>query len=144
MLKFLRFAAVVSVVLLTSITACSSTKLPQNTSSASDLAQSNSSDATPEIALAIHLRQMGAKFYGAYWCSYCHKQKDLFGKEAVSQLDYVECDPAGKNSRAALCQKANIKGFPTWEINGKQYEGFQSLQHLAELSGYRGDRNFRN
>lgn len=144
MLKSLRFSAVASVVLLALTTACSATKLPQDTSSAPASAQINSSDASPEVALAIHLRQKGAKFYGAYWCAFCHKQKDLFGKEAVSQLDYVECDPAGENSRAALCQQANIKGFPTWEINGQQYEGMQSLQNLADLSGYTGDRNFRH
>jgi hypothetical protein len=151
MLKSLRFAAVVSVVLLALTTACSSTKSSQNTSSASNSqssttasAQTSSSAATPEVALAIHLRQSGAKFYGAYWCPYCNKQKELFGKEAFNQIDYVECDPAGKNARPALCQQANIEGFPTWEIKGKKYGGLQPLQDLADISGYRGDRNFRN
>jgi hypothetical protein len=40
--------------------------------------------------------------------------------------------------------KANIQGFPTWEIKGKQYKGEKSLAELANLSGYQGDRKFKN
>lgn len=151
MLKSLRFAAVVSVVLLALTTACASTKPSQDTSSASNSqnsttasAQTSSSAATPEVALAMHLKQIGAKLYGAHWCPYCHKQKALFGKEAFSQLDYVECDRGGKDARPELCRQANIKSFPTWEIKGKKYGGLMSLQDLADISGYRGDRNFKN
>ncbi len=99
-----------------------------------------------EIALARHLRQIGAKEYSAYWCPHCHDQKMLFGKEAAKLIDSVECDPKGQNSRAEICQAgaANIKGFPTWEINGQFVSGTQSLEKLAELSGYTGPRNFQN
>jgi uncharacterized membrane protein/glutaredoxin len=97
-----------------------------------------------EIALAQHLKQMGAKMYGAFWCPHCQEQKQLFGKEAVAQLDYVECDPKGQNARPEMCQAAKIQGFPTWEINGRFYQGTQSLTKLADLSNYRGDRRFRN
>lgn len=97
-----------------------------------------------EIALARHLRQIGAKEYGAYWCPHCHDQKMLFGKEAAAIIDYVECDAKGQNSRTEVCQAAgaNIKGFPTWEIKGQFYSGTQSLEQLAEFSGYTGPRNF--
>lgn len=144
MLNFLRFAAASSLVLFPLMTACSSTKSSQNISSVSASAPTNSLAATPEMALANHLKQIDAKLYGTHWCPYCHKQKSLFGNEAFSQLDYVECDPAGKNARPDLCQKANIEGFPTWEIKGKKYGGLMSLQDLADLSGYSGDRNFKN
>ena len=99
-----------------------------------------------ELALARHLREIGAKEYGAYWCPHCHDQKMLFGKEAGAIIDYVECDPKGQNSRAQLCQAAaaNVKGFPTWEIKGQFYSGTQSLEKLADLSGYTGPRNFQN
>ena len=97
-----------------------------------------------EIALARHLKQIGAKEYGAYWCPHCHEQKELFGKQAASILDYVECDPKGKNSRTQLCEAAKIQGFPTWEINGKLYAGTQSLEKLAQVSGYTGPTNFRS
>jgi len=99
-----------------------------------------------QLALARHLREIGAKEYGAYWCPHCHDQKMLFGKEAGALIDYVECDPRGQNSRAQLCQAAaaNVKGFPTWEIKGQFYSGTQSLEKLADVSGYTGPRNFQN
>ena len=99
-----------------------------------------------QLALVRHLREIGAKEYGAYWCPHCHDQKMLFGKEAAALIDYVECDPRGQNSRAEICQAAgaNIKGFPTWEIKGQFYSGTQSLEKLADLSGYTGPRTFQN
>jgi len=99
-----------------------------------------------QLALARHLGEVGAKEYGAYWCPHCHEQKMLFGKEAAALIDYIECDPKGQNSRAEICQAAgaNIKGFPTWEIKGQFYSGTQSLEKLADLSGYTGPRNFQN
>ena len=99
-----------------------------------------------QLALVRHLREIGAKEYGAYWCPHCQDQKMLFGKEAAALIDYIECDPRGQNSRAEICQAAaaNVKGFPTWEIKGQFYSGTQSLEKLADLSGYTGPRNFQN
>lgn len=99
-----------------------------------------------EIALAKHLKSIGAKMYSAYWCPHCHDQKQLFGRQAVQDLPYVECDPAGQNSQTAVCQAKSdqVTGYPTWEINGKFYNGTQSLEQLADASGYQGSRNFRN
>lgn len=97
-----------------------------------------------EIALATHLKQVGAKMYGAFWCPHCHDQKQLFGREASSQINYIECDPKGKNPQPDLCEAANVQSYPTWEINGKLVSGTQSLEELAELSGYQGLRNFQN
>lgn len=106
--------------------------------------QTRPSTVTPEVALASHLKQIGAKFYGTYWCPYCTKQKDLFGAQAFRQINYIECDEKGRNGRPDLCIKANISRFPTWEIKGRLYSGLQSLQELADLSGYQGDRNFKS
>ncbi|OIP70385.1 MAG: hypothetical protein AUK43_09685 [Oscillatoriales cyanobacterium CG2_30_40_61] len=89
-----------------------------------------------EIALARHLTKTGAKEYGAYWCSHCYDQKQLFGKEAFAIINYIECTTDGKNSQTQLCEKAGIQGFPTWEIRGKLYPGIQPLEKLAELSNY--------
>lgn len=97
-----------------------------------------------EMALARHLKSVDAKFYGAYWCPYCHAQEELLGKAAFSEINYIECDPRGKNAQPDLCMAANIQGFPTWEINGKFYQGLQSLDELAEISGYQGNRNFQH
>jgi thiol-disulfide isomerase/thioredoxin len=90
-----------------------------------------------EISLAQHLTKTKAKMYGAFWCGHCHEQKEMFGEAAWNQIDYIECDPKGKNSRSDICKTAKIKGFPTWEINDRLYLGKQSLDKLSELSGYR-------
>lgn len=98
-----------------------------------------------ELQLARHLKNIGAKEYMAWWCPHCHQQKQLFGLEAYALIDHVECDPEGKdNPRPELCKAADIKGFPTWEINGKLYPNVQPLNKLAELSGYKGPTNFKN
>jgi chemotaxis protein histidine kinase CheA len=101
-------------------------------------------DVTAEVALANHLTQSGARMYAAYWCSYCERQQQLFGAAAVQQLEIIECDPRGENPQVDRCRAANISGFPTWEINGQQYPGLQSLDRLANLSGYDGPRDFSN
>lgn len=99
---------------------------------------------TAEIELAKHLTAIGAKEFVAWWCPRCHEQKSLFGKEAVALITKVECDPAGKvNPQPQLCIDTGIKGFPSWQINGQIYPGIQTLEKLAQISGYQGDRNFR-
>lgn len=87
--------------------------------------------------LAQHLRQIGAKMYGAYWCGHCQSQKELFG-QAFNQIRYIECDPRGRNPQPQLCAQAGIEGYPTWEIRGRKYPGVQPLATLARLSNYRG------
>lgn len=97
-----------------------------------------------EIDLGRHLKKVEAKMYGAYWCPHCYEQKQLFGKQAFSDINYIECAPDGKNSQTNLCVKADIRGYPTWEINGKKVEsGLQPLEKLAELSGYKGSLKFK-
>ena len=103
----------------------------------------STSAVSAEVALASHLTRIGAKMYGTYWCPYCRRQEELF-KEAVRQLTIIECDPNGTNPQPDLCNAANVSSYPTWEINGQLYRGMRSLQDLADLSGYRGDRNFRS
>lgn len=124
------------------IVGCAPAESPQGASPASH--PSALAKAAPAVtALATHLSEIDAKMFGAYWCPYCQKQKEMFGA-AVSQIDYVECDPEGENSRTQLCRDADIQGFPAWEINGQLYTGLRSLNELADLSGYEGDRNFNN
>jgi len=96
-----------------------------------------------EIELAAHLTEIGAKKYGAYWCPHCFEQKQLFGKEAFSKINYIECDPKGKNAQPQVCKGAGVKSYPNWEINGELIEGVKTLDELADLSGYQGSRNFK-
>jgi uncharacterized membrane protein len=97
---------------------------------------------TDALSLAKYLSQQGSKMYGAYWCSHCHEQKELFGKEATLSLPYVECDPQGANSKTADCRAAGVEGYPTWDIKGKKLSGTQPLETLAKESGYTGSMNF--
>jgi uncharacterized membrane protein len=96
-----------------------------------------------EIALAKHLKSSGAKMFSAFWCPHCYEQKQLFGKEAFAEINSIECDPKGVNPQTQLCQDTKIQGFPSWQINGQLYPGTQTLERLAELSGYQGSKDFR-
>ncbi|UBF28924.1 hypothetical protein K9N68_14415 [Kovacikia minuta CCNUW1] len=97
-----------------------------------------------EVALARHLKNIGAKMYGAYWCPHCHEQMAAFGRQAALQVPYIECAEDGKNARPDLCKAANIEGYPTWKIKGQTLTGTQSLEELATASGYRGSRSFKS
>eukprot|EP01018_Ginkgo_biloba_P038669 Gb_11132 [translate_table: standard] len=91
------------------------------------------------ISLAEHLRSVGAKLYGAFWCSHCFEQKQMFGHEAMDILDYVECYPNGYRKGvkiAKACEDANIQGFPTWIVKGQVLSGEQVFDELARISGF--------
>lgn len=96
-----------------------------------------------EMELAKHLTATGAKKYGAFWCPHCYDQKQLFGKEAFAAVNYLECDPKGKDPQREACLAAGIQSFPTWEIDGKFYPGTKTLAELAELSKYTGNSEFK-
>ncbi|WP_267383674.1 vitamin K epoxide reductase family protein [Cyanobacterium sp. uoEpiScrs1] len=96
-----------------------------------------------EIALAKHLTAIGAKKYGTFWCPHCFEQKQLFGKEAFREIDYIECAPDGKNPDPQACIRAGVKSYPTWEIKGQVLRGTQLPKKLAEVSGYEGPMNFK-
>ncbi|KAL2643743.1 hypothetical protein R1flu_011330 [Riccia fluitans] len=94
---------------------------------------------TREISLAKHLQSIGAKMYGAFWCSHCYEQKQMFGREAMKYVDYVECYPDGYRKGVQLakaCDAANIQGFPTWIIKGQTYSGEQDFDGLVRASGF--------
>ncbi|GAB2216088.1 hypothetical protein Droror1_Dr00023855 [Drosera rotundifolia] len=95
------------------------------------------------ISLAKHLRSIGAKVYGAFWCSHCLEQKEIFGAEAAKLLDYVECFPDGYRKGVKidkLCANAGIEGFPTWVINGQVLSGEKELSELASISRFKIDQ----
>lgn len=98
-------------------------------------AEAESEQASSLESFAKCLTEKGMKFYGASWCSWCAKQKELFA-EAVQYLPYVECVDEGSDELTAECQEAGISGFPTWQLpNGELVSGFKTLEELSELSG---------
>lgn len=86
------------------------------------------------VELAKCLTEKEVKFYGASWCFWCNKQKEVFGK-AAEYLPYIECSDEGKEEINSRCKDEGIQGFPTWEFNGEKSMGFKSINELAELSG---------
>ena len=95
-------------------------------------------------ALAEHLSDEGALFYGAEWCPHCQEQKRLFGASA-SRLPYIECAPGGPNGpQSRSCSAAGVRSYPTWIINGRATVGeVLSLAQLADASGFQGADTFR-
>lgn len=90
-------------------------------------------------ALATHLEQRDAKFYGASWCANCQEQKRLFGR-AAHRLPYVECAPNGpKGTMSFTCAGAGVQTFPTWVIRGRTYTEVIQPEQLARRSGFDWD-----
>jgi len=88
-------------------------------------------------ALAIHLRETDARFYGAYWCPSCQEQKQIF-EASAHRLPYVECTPDGRNGGLNFTCVANeVKDYPTWVINGRRSVGLVSVDQLATLSRFK-------
>jgi len=87
-------------------------------------------------ALATHLDEEGARYYGASWCPACQEQEDLFGASS-DRLPFVECHPRGRGGlMASACVSAGIESFPTWIINGERHEGILTPEELAQLSDF--------
>ena len=88
-------------------------------------------------ALAMHLDENGARFYGAYWCPACQRQKEIFAASA-ERLPYVECTPQGRNGPLSLdCEDARISDYPTWTIGGRRVTGVLDPAALARASRFR-------
>ena len=61
-------------------------------------------------ALADHLRESGAVFYGAYWCPHCQAQKQMFGAAARSSRTSSVTRAAPTPSPVA-CQAAGVRAL---------------------------------
>ncbi len=95
------------------------------------LLEKSSTKSTKYDSFAMCLAEKGAKFYGAFWCPHCQKQKEMF--EWSDKLPYVECStPDGKNQTQA-CKDAKIESYPTWIFaDGSTLSGEVPLEKLAE------------
>jgi uncharacterized membrane protein len=93
-------------------------------------------ESPPEAtSLAARLKKAGAQMYGAFWCSHCYDQKQIFGQEAMAEFPYVECFPDGWKQgieMAPACKAANLEGFPTWVIGSEKLEGAKTLEELQD------------
>ena len=88
-------------------------------------------------ALAVHLADTGAKFYGAFWCPKCQEQKALFGS-SEKRLPYVECTPSGRSGPPnSVCVAKDVNSYPTWIIDGRRYTGLQTVRSLEKASRFK-------
>jgi len=87
-------------------------------------------------ALAVHLGESGARFFGTYWCPNCQQQKALF-EASAERLPYVECTPGGRGGPVnPACVANEVTNYPTWIIRGSRHTGVISVAELARLSGF--------
>jgi glutaredoxin len=87
------------------------------------------------IELAKMMREKGISMYGTYWCPHCSRQKDLFGKEAWTYINYVECSPKGYGFNG-ICK--NVDGYPTFMDKRRKvdFSGERALEDLAKQVGF--------
>ncbi len=85
--------------------------------------------------LAQCLTDKGAKFYGAFWCPHCQREKAMFGNSA-RLLPYVECSTADGQGQLPVCNEKNIDGYPTWIFaDGSRMSGEIAPKDLAAKAG---------
>jgi len=78
------------------------------------------------------LKDKGAIFYGAFWCSHCNAQKKLFGS-SVKLLPYVECSTLDGKGQNQECTDKGVKSYPTWDFaDGSRLTGELTLEQLSE------------
>ena len=83
-------------------------------------------------AFATCLKDKGAVFYGAFWCTHCQAQKKLFGS-SQKLLPYVECSTPDASGQTQACIDKKITGYPTWEFaDGSRLTEEIQLAQLAE------------
>ncbi len=81
------------------------------------------------------LTEKDVKFYGAFWCPHCARQKQLFG-DALEKINYIECSLPDRSGQTSICIGKNITGYPTWEFtDGTRLSGEQTLEKLSQKSG---------
>ena len=97
-------------------------------------ASSTATASGPNLALAQCLKDKGVVFYGAFWCTHCKKQKDLFA-DAIPAIPYVECSTPDGNEQMQICKDKGIRSYPTWKFpDGSELTGEQQLATLAASS----------
>lgn len=79
-----------------------------------------------EVVICIGER---AELFTQLGCHACEIQEEIFG-DNYKYLTITNCFFEGKE-----CIEKNIRGTPTWVINGEQYLGARQIDKLKELTG---------
>lgn len=78
------------------------------------------------------LSKKGIIIYGVYTDAQTQRQKQSFGQD-FSYLNYVECKDPNTGMTKKECLE--YKRYPVWLINEKEVYGFQTVDHLSDLTG---------
>ncbi len=92
-----------------------------------------SSSSPRALKIGEDMKELNTRFFGAYWCSHCYDQKQRMGREAMANVQYIECSPEGLNSQTSICKERGVPGYPTWEIGGNLYPGEMYLDELEDI-----------
>ena len=85
---------------------------------------------SPQDIFARCLTDNSMVLYGAYWCSHCKNQKEMFGS-SFEYIEYVEC-----TDNEFKCKTDGVSGYPTWkDAGGKNYPGEKTFEVLSQISG---------
>ena len=84
------------------------------------------------VNLANNLKTAGLVLYGYDTDTQTGKQLSIFG-QALSGLNYVECDPQAAHSNADECLAKGIENYPVWVKGDQKYPGYKSLSELEKL-----------
>ncbi|MBI2548224.1 hypothetical protein HYW21_02640 [Candidatus Woesearchaeota archaeon] len=85
-------------------------------------------------SFAACLAEKNVTMYGAFWCSHCQDQKELFG-DSWNKVPYIECSLPDGNGQTPYCEEAGITSYPTWELPDGRVSGTLPLKQLGLLSG---------
>jgi uncharacterized membrane protein len=90
---------------------------------------------------AMCLTEKNFIMYGSQGCSFCARQRALFGS-SFEFIHEIECDPRFENPQVELCVARAIEHTPTWiqeDASGNELlrmkDGLQSLEELSAASG---------
>jgi glutaredoxin-related protein len=87
------------------------------------------------VELAKEMQQKGITMYGAFWCPHCARQKEIFGKEAWSYINYVECASKGYGYKG-ICK--DVDGYPEFKDKRGKFnvDGERPLEVFAKELGF--------
>ena len=81
------------------------------------------------------LTEHNVSMYGAFWCTHCADQKNLFG-DSWNLVKYTECSTPDGKSKTQECKDAGIESYPTWQFgDGTRYVGPLTLEELSTRTG---------
>jgi len=83
------------------------------------------------------LTNEGAIFYGAFWCSHCQSQKELFGS-SKQYLPYVECSNPN-NTPTQICVDKKIESFPSWTFKNGINLSSKENPAICEIDSVEGE-----